>query len=476
MHCPASPDDPTIMPDVTPSLDFRPELIRRFDVSGPRYTSYPTADRFGPSYDARAHEQALRQRKPGALSLYVHIPFCETLCYYCGCNKIPTRNHSLSAPYLDKVEQEMRLVAGMLPQRGAVTQLHWGGGTPTFLDDSETQRLMDFTREHFELQPGGEFSIEIDPRKVGARRVEHLARLGFNRMSVGVQDFDPAVQQAVNRIQSFEETREVIDAARANAFASVSVDLIYGLPRQNAFNFAATLEKVLDLRPQRIALYSYAHLPARFTPQRRISEAELPTPEAKLVLLGLAIRRLAHAGYVYIGMDHFALPDDELARAQAGGKLHRNFQGYSTQADLDLLAFGVSGISKLGRHYAQNLKTLDAYGAALADGQLPIERGITLDDDDLLRRQAIQRLMCDFVLDLPGLAAEHGVDDAQAYFDADLRRLQPLAQAGLLDIDDLVLRVTPQGRLLVRVIAMQFDRRLHDAAAQLHGARYSRVI
>ena len=461
------------------NLDFQPELIRRFDVAGPRYTSYPTADRFRSDFGAEAYAAALRERGRDTatpLSLYMHIPFCETLCYYCGCNKIPTRNHSLSAPYLDKVEQEMRLVAGMLPHRGAVTQLHWGGGTPTFLDDSETQRLMDFTREHFELQPGGEFSIEIDPRKVGARRVEHLARLGFNRMSVGVQDFDPAVQQAVNRIQSFEETREVIDAARASAFASVSVDLIYGLPRQNAFNFAATLEKVLDLRPQRIALYSYAHLPARFTPQRRISEAELPTPEAKLVLLGLAIRRLAHAGYVYIGMDHFALPDDELARAQAGGKLHRNFQGYSTQADLDLLAFGVSGISKLGPHYAQNLKTLDAYGAALADGQLPIERGITLDDDDLLRRQAIQRLMCDFVLDLPGLAAEHGVDDAQAYFDADLRRLQPLAQAGLLDIDDLVLRVTPQGRLLVRVIAMQFDRRLHDAAAQLHGARYSRVI
>ncbi len=458
------------------SLDFRPELIRRFDVSGPRYTSYPTADRFGGAYTAQQHAAALGERGPDPLSLYVHIPFCETLCYYCGCNKIPTRNHARSAPYLDQVEQEMRMVAGLLPQRNPVAQLHWGGGTPTFLDDSEVQRLMDFTREHFELQPGGEFSIEIDPRKVGARRVEHLARLGFNRMSVGVQDFDPAVQQAVNRIQSFEETREVVDAARASGFASVSVDLIYGLPRQNAFNFAATLEKVLDLRPQRVAVYSYAHLPARFTPQRRIDAAELPTPEAKLLLLGLAIRRLQHAGYVYIGMDHFALPDDELARAQSEGLLHRNFQGYSTHADLDLLAFGVSGISKLGRHYAQNAKTLEAYGAALADGRLPVERGYTLDDDDLLRRDAIQRLMCDFALDLEQLAQAHAVPDPQACFDADLRRLQPLAQAGLLEIDGLRLRVTPQGRLLVRVIAMQFDRYLHDPVAQLQGARYSRVI
>ncbi len=458
------------------SLDFQPELIRRYDVSGPRYTSYPTADRFHSGYGPQQHARALAECSSAAVSLYVHIPFCETLCYYCGCNKIPTRNHARSAPYLDQVEQEMRKVAGLLGRRAAVPQLHWGGGTPTFLDDAETTRLMEATREHFDLQAGGEFSIEIDPRKVGARRVEHLASLGFNRMSVGVQDFDPAVQQAVNRIQSFEETREVIDAARSSGFESVSVDLIYGLPRQNAFNFAATLEKVLDLRPQRIALYSYAHLPARFAPQRRIREEELPTPQAKLVLLGLAIRRLAHAGYVYIGMDHFALPDDELARAQGEGRLHRNFQGYSTQAELDLLAFGVSGISKIGSHYAQNAKTLDAYGAALAAGELPVERGITLDADDLMRREAIQRLMCDFHLDLGALAARHGVDDPQQRFDADLRRLQPLVQAGLLELDDLRLLVTPQGRLLVRVIAMQFDRRLHDASAQLQAPRYSKVI
>ncbi len=461
------------------NLDFQPELIRRFDVAGPRYTSYPTADRFRPDFSAADYAAGLRERGGDVhtpLSLYVHIPFCETLCYYCGCNKIPTKNHARSGPYLDQVEQEMGMVAGLLGARLPVTQLHWGGGTPTFLSDAEAERLMGMTRRHFALQPGGEYSIEIDPRKVSAARVAHLAALGFNRMSVGIQDFDPAVQQAVNRIQSYEETRDVIAAARANGFASISVDLIYGLPRQNAFNFAATLEQVIALRPERVALYSYAHLPQRFTPQRRIHAADLPEPQAKLVLLGLAIRRLAHAGYVYIGMDHFALPDDELARAQQQGKLQRNFQGYSTQADLDLLAFGVSGISKLGRQYIQSVKTVEAYGAALAAGGLPVERGLSLSADDLVRRDAIQRLMCDFALDLQALAQRHGLHDAADHFAADLQRLQPLEQAGLLQREGLKLRVTPQGRLLVRIIAMQFDRPLHDAAALLQTPRYSRVI
>ena len=461
------------------NLDFQPDLIRRFDVAGPRYTSYPTADRFRQDFRAADYAAALRERGQDTatpLSLYAHIPFCETLCYYCGCNKIPTKNHARSGPYLDQVEREMERVASLLGARLPATQLHWGGGTPTFLSDREAGRLMEMTHRYFALQPGGEYSIEIDPRKVGKDRVAHLAALGFNRMSVGVQDFDPAVQQAVNRIQSVEETRDVIQAARANGFTSVSIDLIYGLPRQNPFNFAATLEQVVDLRPDRVALYSYAHLPQRFTPQRRIDAADLPEPQAKLVLLGLAIRRLAHAGYVYIGMDHFALPDDELARAQREGQLHRNFQGYSTQADLDLLAFGVSGISKLGRHYIQNAKSLEAYGAALAAGELPVDRGLTLGDDDLVRRDAIQRLMCDFALDLQDLAQRHGLRDAQTYFAADLKRLEPLEQAGLLQRDGLALRVTPQGRLLVRVIAMQFDRHLHDAASLLQAPRYSRVI
>ncbi len=460
-------------------LDFQPELIRRYDVAGPRYTSYPTADRFRPDFSAADAASALRELgryAPTPLSLYIHIPFCEILCYYCGCNKIPTKNHARSAPYLDLIEQEMDRVAGLLGQRPAVTQLHWGGGTPTFLSDAETSRLMAMTRRHFDVRADAEISIEIDPRKVNAARVAHLAQLGFNRMSVGVQDFDPGVQQAVNRRQSFEETKVVIDAARANGFKSVSVDLIYGLPRQDAFNFAATLEQVAELRPDRVALYSYAHLPQRFAPQRRIVEADLPAAEAKLVLLGLAIRRLQHAGYGYIGMDHFALPDDELARAQQQGKLQRNFQGYSTQADLDMLGFGVSSISKLGRHYIQNAKTMEAYSAALVAGGLPVDRGLRLSDDDLLRRDAIQRLMCDFALDLPALAQRHGVADAAAYFSADLQRLQPLEQAGLVQRQGLHLRVTPQGRLLVRIIAMQFDHHLHDKAALLQTPRYSRVI
>uniref|UniRef100_UPI00404B5EE5 oxygen-independent coproporphyrinogen III oxidase n=1 Tax=Candidatus Roseilinea sp. TaxID=2838777 RepID=UPI00404B5EE5 len=339
-------------------------------------------------------------------------------------------------------------------------------------------RLMAMTREHFDLQPGGEFSIEIDPRKVDASRVAHLGRLGFNRMSVGVQDFAPEVQQAVNRIQSVEETRCVIDAARANGFSSISLDLIYGLPKQNLDSFKRTLDQVLELSPDRLSIYSYAHLPHLFKPQRRINAEDLPSAEVKLGLLGLAIRRLQEAGYVYIGMDHFAKPDDELARAQREGKLHRNFQGYSTQAALDLLAFGVSGISNVGDCYAQNAKTIDEYTEMLAFNKLPIARGVHLTPEDHLRRAAIQRLMCDFHLDLQALADAYQVDAATT-FAADLQRLKPLEEAGLVVREGpqgLQVRVTPQGRLLVRVVAMQFDSYLHQPRAQLLQPRYSRVI
>lgn len=463
------------------SLDFQPELLQRFDISGPRYTSYPTADRMHSGFGARDYAQALRQRAQRPLdpvSLYFHIPFCETLCYYCGCNKIPTKNHARSAPYLDSVERELRLVAAILQTRLPVTQLHWGGGTPTFLTDDEAARLMDMTQAYFDLQPGGEFSIEIDPRKVDETRVAHLARLGFNRMSVGVQDFAPEVQQAVNRIQSVDETRRVIDAARDNGFSSVSLDLIYGLPRQNLASFERTLDLVLELSPDRLSVYSYAHLPHLFKPQRRIHAEDLPSPEVKLGLLGLAIRKLEQAGYVYIGMDHFAKPQDELARAQREGKLHRNFQGYSTQANLDLLAFGVSSISNVGDCYAQNAKTIDEYTEMLAFDKLPTARGVYLTREDHLRRAAIQRLMCDFHLDLRALAVEHGVDAATT-FAADLQRLAPLEQAGLVTRsgpDGLELQVTPQGRLLVRVVAMQFDAYLHQSRQTLQQPRYSRVI
>jgi len=463
------------------SLDFQPELLRRFDIAGPRYTSYPTADRMHSGFGPRDYAQALReraQRPDDPVSLYFHIPFCETLCYYCGCNKIPTKNHGRSAPYLDSVETELRLVAGLLQARLPVTQLHWGGGTPTFLSDAEAARLMDMTRAHFDLQPGGEFSIEIDPRKVEESRVAHLAQLGFNRMSVGVQDFAPEVQQAVNRIQSVEETRRVIDAARASGFSSISLDLIYGLPRQNLDAFSRTLDEVLALSPDRLSVYSYAHLPHLFKPQRRIHAEELPSPALKLALLGLAIRRLEEAGYVYIGMDHFAKPGDELARAQRDGHLHRNFQGYSTQAERDLLAFGVSSISNVGSCYAQNAKTIDEYTEMLAKDKLPTARGVLLSPQDHLRRHVIQRLMCDFQLDLRALAAQHGVD-AETTFGADLQRLGPLEDAGLVvrdGADGLHLRVTPKGRLLVRVVAMQFDAYLHQPREQALQPRYSRVI
>ena len=463
------------------SLDFRPELLQRFDISGPRYTSYPTADRMHTGFGPKDYSEELRRRgeRPDEpVSLYFHVPFCETLCYYCGCNKIPTKNHGRSAPYLDSVEQELRLVSGLLDARLPVTQLHWGGGTPTFLSDDEAARLMDMTHAHFALQSGGEFSIEIDPRKVGARRVEHLARLGFNRMSVGVQDFAPEVQQAVNRIQSVEETREVIDAARGCGFASVSVDLIYGLPLQNVASFGRTLEQVIALSPDRIALYSYAHLPHVFKPQRRINADDLPSPDVKLKLLGMAIAALEQAGYVYIGMDHFAKPDDELARAQREGQLHRNFQGYSTHADIDLLAFGVSGISNVDGCYAQNAKTIDEYTEMLAFGKLPIARGVRLTPEDRLRRTAIQRLMCDFRLDLQALGDEFSVDPS-ATFGADLQRLAPLQDAGLVERagpGGMTVQVTPQGRLLVRVVAMQFDAYLHQPREQLLQPRYSRVI
>ncbi|MFM8339650.1 MAG: oxygen-independent coproporphyrinogen III oxidase, partial [Fluviibacter sp.] len=337
------------------------DLCRRFDISGPRYTSYPTADRFQADPGAELLVNALGHRPAPEqpLSLYVHLPFCSTVCYYCGCNKVITKDHSRSSRYLDYLEREVEMQLAALSGTRQVAQLHWGGGTPTFLSDEEMTRLMRMLRSHFAFLEEGEYSIEIDPRSVDPKRAHLLADLGFNRMSLGIQDFDPMVQQAVNRIQSFEQTRDVMLGARDAGFKSVSVDLIYGLPRQTLQGFRATLDKALSLAPDRIALYSYAHLPQIFMPQRRIHDTELPAAEEKLSLMAMAIETLVEAGYVFIGMDHFARPDDELALAQKAGKLHRNFQGYSTHAELDLLAFGVSAIAKVGPVYAQNAKSLD---------------------------------------------------------------------------------------------------------------------
>ena len=455
------------------------DLCRRFDISGPRYTSYPTADRFAANPGAQLLVDALQDRPASdqPLSLYVHLPFCSTVCYYCGCNKVITKDHQKSSRYLDYLEREIDMQLQSLSGSRSVAQLHWGGGTPTFLSDDEMRRLMQILRSRFDFLPEGEYSIEIDPRSVDPQRAHLLADMGFNRMSLGIQDFDPLVQKAVNRIQTFEQTRDVLLAARDAGFKSISVDLIYGLPKQTLEGFRTTLEKTLSLSPDRIALYSYAHLPQIFMPQRRINDDELPKAEDKLSLMAMAIETLVEAGYVFIGMDHFARPDDELSLAQQAGKLHRNFQGYSTHAELDLLAFGVSAIAKVGPVYAQNAKTLDEYYGDLDAGHLPVRRGYQMNDDDALRRAVIQELMCHFELDFASVNQEWSID-FEDYFKSALEELQPLVAAGLLTIDGQGILVQPKGRLLVRIIAMAFDHYLQRDRQNVSGgrSRYSRVI
>jgi oxygen-independent coproporphyrinogen-3 oxidase len=461
------------IPAAPPSLEFDAALIRKYDGFGPRYTSYPTADRFHTGVGAAALADALATRNAAQpLSLYVHLPFCNTICYYCACNKIITRNRSRSAKYVDYVRREIAQVAGLLDGAAPVSQLHWGGGTPTFLAHEEMQALMAALRGHFAFAADAEVSIEVDPRKVGEDTIALLGDLGFNRISVGIQDFDPEVQKAVNRIQSEAETRAVIDGARRHGFVSVNADLIYGLPRQTVAGFAATLAKVIAAAPDRIALYSYAHVPHLFKTQRQIDAAQLPSAEVKLEILALAIRTLEAAGYAYIGMDHFARPGDELAVAQREGRLQRNFQGYSTRAECDLLGFGISAIGKVGNGYFQDVKSLDAYYAHLDAGALPVLRGVLFGTDDLLRRAVIQRLMCDFALDYAALGGAHGIDFAR-YFAQELADLVPLADDGLVELAPGHLRVTPRGRLLVRTVAMAFDRHLRESRER---ARYSRVI
>jgi oxygen-independent coproporphyrinogen III oxidase len=451
-------------------------LVKKYDGFGPRYTSYPTADRFHSDVNARHYVNALetrnRERPTAPLSLYVHVPFCNTICYYCACNKIVTKDHGRSAKYINYVGREIGIVSGRVEYGPKVEQMHWGGGTPTFLSRDEMSTLMGTLRSSFDFAQNAEVSIEVDPRKVGAETIAFLGELGFNRISVGIQDFDPAVQQAVNRIQTEAETMSVIDAARSNGFVSVNADLIYGLPRQSVAGFSATLDKVIAVAPDRIALYSYAHVPHLFKPQRRIDFDSLPAPETKLAILALAIDKLGEAGYVYIGMDHFAKPGDELAIAQRERKLHRNFQGYSTKPDCDMLAFGISAIGKVGASYIANVKTLEEYYKWLDVGALPVMRGVLLNADDLIRRDVIQKLMCNFELDFAALGAQHGID-FPAYFAEDLAALAPLASDGLIELDGRSVNVTMRGRLLVRSVAMHFDRYLREARQK---AQYSRVI
>jgi len=465
------------MNSVAENLVFDPQIIRRFDINGPRYTSYPTADRFVEAFGPDAYQLWLGKRNIGAvsrqLSLYFHIPFCNTICYYCACNKIITKDHGRSAKYLKYLARELALQSSYLEGGDQeVAQLHWGGGTPTFLSHDEMRQLMAATRHHFKLIEDGEYSIEVDPRKVDGATVELLAELGFNRMSVGVQDFDPAVQQAVNRVQSEEETLAVMDAARSSGFKSISVDLIYGLPKQTVIGFSRTLDRVIAASPDRVSIYNYAHLPSLFKPQRRILDADMPSADARLQILSLAIRKMTEAGYVYIGMDHFAKPDDELATAQRQGRLHRNFQGYSTHSDCDLLAFGISSIGKVGPTYSQNVKTLDEYYDLLDSGTLPVYRGIELNADDLLRRSIIQSLMCHFELSIESIEIAHLIE-FRKHFATELDDLREMVDAGLVRIDDRWITVLPKGRMLVRAISMVLDRYLR---ADRQRTRYSKVI
>lgn len=436
--------------------------LRRFDMPGPRYTSYPTADRFVEAFDADAYSAWLAATGPASarpLSLYVHLPFCDTVCYYCGCNKVVTRRRGKVGEYLGFLQREVDLVAAQLPGSRSVEQLHFGGGTPTYFDIEELRRTVDMLRSAFRFAPRGEFGIEIDPRSAPPEKVRALASLGFNRLSVGVQDFDPRVQQAVNREQSFEITRASIDAARESGFESISLDLIVGLPRQTAESFAITLERVLKLQPDRLAMYAYAHLPERFKPQRRIDAAELPSPQEKLAILTDAIRRLRDAGYEYIGMDHFARSGDELARAQRQGRLHRNFQGYSTRPEADLVGLGVSAISKVGPTYAQNARELGDYYERLRAGRLPVQRGVQLDADDLARRAVIMALLCHLVVSKEAIETAHLLR-FDTYFASELAALKEHEDAGLVECLPDEIRVTPKGRFVVRAFAMVFDRYL----------------
>ena len=451
-------------------------LLQRFDGPGPRYTSYPTADRFVEAFDAEAFGNALAARAaaqvPAALSLYVHVPFCNTVCYYCACNKVITKDHGKASEYLEMIEREADLVAARLTGGRSLEQLHFGGGTPTFLTNEELARLMEILTKRFPLEEKGEYSIEVDPRSTPPDKVRALAKLGFNRMSCGVQDFDPEVQKAVNRIQPFEMTKATIDEARACGFKSVNLDLIYGLPKQSRASFARTLDQVLELSPDRIALYHYAHLPERFKPQRRIDTAAVPDSQEKMGIMLDAIQRLAEAGYHYVGMDHFAKADDDLARAQAQGRLHRNFQGYSTKPDCDLIGLGVSAISKIGATYSANVRELDQYYECLRDGQLPTSRGIALDQDDILRRAVIMSLMCHFEVSKEAIEQAHLIkfDD---YFTQELVALKRFEDEGLVEVTPEWVNITPKGKLLVRAIAMNFDRYLRQDERV---RRYSKIV
>jgi oxygen-independent coproporphyrinogen-3 oxidase len=463
---------------VVANIRFDKELIKRYDRAGPRYTSYPTALQFSTAYGSHDYIESVEQSNndpiPSPLSLYFHIPFCNTICYYCGCSKVITKDHSKASAYVDLLLREIKLQGELFDRDRKVTQMHWGGGTPTFLQDNEIQLILDTTAKYFSMsdEASAEYSIEVDPRTVTPGRVMHLRALGFNRISFGIQDFDPEVQAAVNRVQDLQLVLANIQAAKKFEFHSINLDLMYGLPKQTLKSFASTLEQTIIADPDRIAIYNYAHMPELFKPQRRIDANDLPEPAVRLELLQMSIERLQQAGYVYIGMDHFAKADDDLVKAQNNGTLQRNFQGYSTHADCDIVAMGITAISQIGDNYCQNVRTIEDYEACLIQDQIPVYRGIELEADDILRREIISKLMCHFRLDITAIEAKWGIT-FRNYFDLSMPALSQMADDGLLQMSRELIEVTPAGRLLVRVICMEFDRYLQERRKV---EQYSRVI
>ena len=459
------------------SLIFDIDLIKRYDKAGPRYTSYPTAVQFHEGFGAEDYRAVVEKTNQEAelrpLSLYFHIPFCDTVCYYCGCNKIVTKNRNRAQPYLDNLYAEIKMQGELFDRSRVVDQLHWGGGTPTFINHDQMRELMDVTRQHFTLKDddSGEYSIELDPREVHEGTIDLLREIGFNRISMGVQDFDPKVQVAVNRIQSEEKTLAVLEEAKGKGFKSVNIDLIYGLPFQSEESFAKTLEKVIAVNPDRLSVFNYAHMPELFKVQRQINEADLPSAPEKLNILQMTIERLTKAGYVFIGMDHFAKPDDELAVAQREGHLYRNFQGYSTHANCDLVAMGVTSIGMVGNTYSQNVKMVDEYEECISNNKLPVYRGVALSADDVLRREVITQLICNFELDKHAISKQYGIEFDE-YFATENADLVAMVKDGLLTTDKNMINVLPQGRLLIRNICMVFDRYLRNKQTQ----RFSKVI
>ncbi len=457
------------------SIKFDLALINRYDKAGPRYTSYPTALELHEGFtndDYRLHI-AKSNAAGGPLSLYFHIPFCDTVCFYCACNKIVTKNRAHAEPYLDNLCKEIAMLGELFDSNRVVNQLHWGGGTPTFLSYEQMKRLMTVTRQHFLLKDddSGEYSIEVDPRETNADTIKQLRELGFNRISIGLQDFDPAVQKAVNRLQSEEQTFSVLASARREGFRSTNIDLIYGLPLQTVDSFAITLDKILSVSPDRFSIFNYAHMPNRFKTQRQINDADMPSADAKLAILQMIGQKLIAAGYVYIGMDHFARPDDELAIAQREGKLHRNFQGYSTHSDCDLIGFGVTSIGRVGDAYIQNVKELNQYDELIKQHKLPVFKGVELNDDDKLRREVISQLICHFDLTFANIEQAFSINFSD-YFANELMALMPMQSDGLLSLSSNGIKVLPAGRLLIRNICMVFDSYL----AQKQQQQFSKVI